>query len=106
MRRVLSSRRASFRGERLAFSTMNDGDAGPWVVVATSRDHDGNRSPGDPREAYLDWLRANGIDGNPFATDEVRIDHYRIALPDGGAGCNWVYRVRAAALRRLGIKPP
>lgn len=32
--------------------------------------------------------------------------HYRVAKPDGTAGCSWSWNVRATALTRLGIAPP
>jgi len=36
----------------------------------------------------------------------VRIDHFRVAKPDGTGGCQWAWYVKTSALARLGIAPP
>jgi hypothetical protein len=81
-------------------------DSASWVVVVASRARDGNRITDNPRQNFVDWLRANGIGPDAFTDDEVRIDTNRVRLPEGGAGCNMTYSVRVDALRRLGIGTP
>ncbi|RCV49876.1 hypothetical protein [Marinitenerispora sediminis] len=53
--------------------------------------------------AFGAWLRANGIDWQPFADTEVRFVQY-CSRPITDS--RYVVYVTRAALRRLGLRPP
>jgi hypothetical protein len=67
-----------------------------WVTVLRYRNMDG-----PPVAALHAWLRDRGIDWEPFAPEEVRIDLVRTTGPE----CWCVVSVEPGALRRLGLHP-
>jgi hypothetical protein len=80
---------------------MNRADP-DWVTITSYENLP--RCP-KPRAATRAWLRERGIDWMPFRDNEVRFDLACGPGPDGRWHGWYTIKVRADALRRLGLHP-
>lgn len=73
-----------------------------WAVIALYESLPGCQPP---KEALRAWAHERGLEGMPFAEDEVRIQigcgRDQLGRPQG----SWIIEVASSALRKLGLDP-